>query len=184
MFLRFIDFVNESKKVIKMPDTNIFYIGVENNYLVGYIGEPYNKFKISLKDLLDVDDMFKSFDFTKLKDYQKDIFYDAVTNHLLSLPNYKKNIQTDFDDSVKLNLEDIEFLIKYYNTYQNNSTVLGDDYLEKFETDIAFKEEYKRVLDLYIDYLDLIEKASEKAELENDIDKGVEFLKDNDVLFN
>jgi Ni,Fe-hydrogenase I large subunit len=168
MHTKFSTFIFEnSKDVIKIKNTNIFYCGIkkidDRDFAYGYVAEPHNTFEISLEYLHD-----------DINDTDK--FYKSIITELNTYKKYKKIIVTNFDTTIKYNLEDISFLIKYYKAWQNNDSTLWQDV---FDDKQDFKSEYKRLYELYKDIQSEIKIASTKKT----IDKGLEYLKSKNINF-
>lgn len=166
MYTKYLNFIFEQElNTIKIKNTNIFYNGIKkignSDYAFGYIGEPHNTFEIALKYLQDPKNT--------------ELYHKSIIEELASYAKYKKLIVKEFDNSVKYNLEDITFLIKYYKAWQTNDSDLWQDI---FDNQQDFKSEYARLYELYKDIQTDIKIASTKKTIE----KGIDYLKNKNYI--
>lgn len=203
-FENFIRNLNESFEVLQIPNTNIFFTGLSvkksmnaEQYLEGYFGTLKNKFKIDFNSFASFASnpliTHKKFlNFESLTKQEQEYFEDILTE-FLKKSKYSKYLTNEFEDELKYNQTDFEFILKYYYAYYFNGNLqslekfnnIGSDWQTKFQKFEDFETEYDRLLKSYkIDTDDTnFKNAIKLVSKSGNVSVGIKYLKTKKYKF-
>jgi hypothetical protein len=203
-FENFVNKLNESFEVLQITDTNIFFTGLsvkksfnDEQYLEGYFGTLKNKFKIDFNSFATfasnpIITQKKFLNFESLSKQQKEYFEETLTE-FLKKSKYSKYLSDNFEDELKYNQIDFEFILTYYNAYYLEGNLkslekfnnIGSDWQTKFKNFETFETEYDRLLKTYkIDTNDKTFKTAINLVVKSgNVSDGIKYLKTKKYKF-